>query len=214
MDFCTATPVARSWSARRPGSVVGAFFAFFFRRQRQSILADNPRGLEVISGLFLIFLYAGRLALPGHIVIPYAFPLATYGLLIAILFGFKLSVITSLPLSILVVFGLSNDMELLAYYILGTLFGILAIGAARRLTAFFSAGTAIALTGVLVVLAYRLPAATTDWARDCDIGRSSVIQWSGVCQPDPGPSIFPTPIPGLATPCSSPSYPAGPSLLQ
>lgn len=157
----------RQWqevvSAATLALVVIAFFAFFFRRQRQIALVDNPRSLEVVAGLFLIFLFAGRLALPGHIVIPYAFPLATYGLSIAILFGFKISVITALPLSILVVFGMSNDMELLAYYILGTLFGILAIGAARRLTSFFSAGTAIALTGVLVILAYRLPSATTDW---------------------------------------------------
>ena len=157
----------RQWqelvSAATLALVVSAFFASFFRRQPQGGVTGNLRGLGVIAGLFLIFLYAGRLALPGHIVVPYAFPLATYGLLIAILFGFKTSVITALPLAILVVFGVSNDMELLAYYILGTLFGILAIGGARRLGAFFSAGTAIALTGALVVLAYRLPAATTDW---------------------------------------------------
>ncbi len=156
----------RQWqemvSAATLALLAAAFFTFFFRRQHP--LAANPRGLELIAGLFLAFLFAGRMSLPGHIVIPYAFPLATYGLLVAILFGFKISVVTSLPLAILTVFGMSNDMELMAYYILGTLFGILAIGAARRLTAFFSAGAAIALTGVLVVLAYRLPVPSTDWA--------------------------------------------------
>ncbi|HWQ84030.1 MAG TPA: HDIG domain-containing protein, partial [Anaerolineales bacterium] len=156
----------RQWqelvSAATLALLAGAFFTFFFRRQSPKI--TNSRGLWVIVGLFLAFLFAGRLSLPGHIVLPYAFPLATYGLLISILFGFKISVVTSLPLAILIVFGMTNDMELLAYHILGTLFGMLAIGGARRLTAFFSAGTAIALSGVLVVLAYRLPVPSTDWA--------------------------------------------------
>ena len=157
----------RQWqelvSAGTLALVAAAFFAFFFRRQRQHLLTGDPRSLEVIAALFLIFLFVGRMAIPGHVVIPYAFPLATYSLIISILFGFKISVITAVPLTILVVFGMNNDMELLAYYILGSLFGILAVGSARRLTSFFSAGTAVALTGILVMLAYQLPLPTTDW---------------------------------------------------
>jgi putative nucleotidyltransferase with HDIG domain len=46
---------------------------------------------------------------------------------------------------------------------MGSLFGVLTLGRARRLTDFLWAGTVIALTGIAVILVYRLPLPTTDW---------------------------------------------------
>ncbi len=137
-----------------------AFMLFYMLRG--AAITQDLRGLLLMGSLFLVFLLGGRLAIPGHTVIPYAFPVAAYGLCIASLFGAELALVTSLPLAVMVAFGLPNALELTIYYTMGSLFGILALGRARRITSFFWAGLAVALSSALVVLVYRLPMPTTD----------------------------------------------------
>jgi putative nucleotidyltransferase with HDIG domain len=117
----------------------------------------------LIAILFLVFLFGARLTIAGHTVIPYAFPLAAFSLVVAVLFGAELALIASLPLSIMVAYGLPNALDLTVFFIIGSIFGVLALGRARRLTSFFWAGLAIAATGAIVLLAYRLPMPSTDW---------------------------------------------------
>jgi putative nucleotidyltransferase with HDIG domain len=105
----------------------------------------------------LIFLLSARLALPAHAVIPYVFPLAAYGLTIAALFGPELAIVSSLPLVFLVAFGLSDKFDLTIFYLVTSLFGILSLGRARRISSFFRAGAVIAITGAVVVVVYYLP---------------------------------------------------------
>jgi putative nucleotidyltransferase with HDIG domain len=138
------------------------FMVFFLRRQSQSILMNDPRSLTLLLSLFMVFLFGARLTIPGHTVIPYAFPIATYGLIVAALFNAKLALFSSLPLAIMVAFGLPNQLDLSLYYIMGGLFGVLALGRARRMTAFFWAGGAVAVAGALVIIAYYLPKPSSD----------------------------------------------------
>jgi len=138
------------------------FMAFFLRRQSQSALVQDPRSLTLLAVLFLAFLFGSRVIIPDHTVIPYAFPIAAYGLIVAALFNAKLALFSSLPLAIMVAFGLPNQLDLSLYYIMGGLFGVLALGRARRMTAFFWAGGAIAVAGALVVIVYYLPKPTSD----------------------------------------------------
>lgn len=120
------------------------------------------RKVTVISLLFQVTLLSARLAIPTHTIIPYAFPVAACGLTLAALFGVELAVIVSLALSILVAYGLPFSLELTFYYMLGSLFGILALGRARRLMSYLWAGLAVALSSCVVILVYRLPLETTD----------------------------------------------------
>lgn len=122
-----------------------------------------PRAISLMTLLFLIFLIFARVSTPGHTLIPYIFPFAAYSLLIASLFGPELALISSLPLAILITYGLSNALELTLYYLLSSFFGVLTLGRGKRITNFFWAGIIIACCGVAVILAYRLPQATTDW---------------------------------------------------
>lgn len=156
----------QSWEEPASSAVLAmlmtVFMVFFLRRQSQSTLLHDPRSLTLLSVLFLVFLFGARLTIPGHTVIPYAFPIATYGLIVAALFNAKLALFSSLPLAVMVAYGLPNQLDLSLYYIMGGLFGVLALGRARRMTAFFWAGGTIAVAGALVILVYYLPKPTSD----------------------------------------------------
>ena len=100
--------------------------------------------------------------IPAHTVIPFAFPIAAYGLTVAILFGVELALVSTFPLAILTAFSLPNALEMTFFYMMGSLFGILAVGRAWRLVSFFWAGAAVAFSGSAVILIYRLPQPATD----------------------------------------------------
>ena len=137
-----------------------AFIGFYLRREPK--ILQDARSLVLLTLLLLGFLLAARLVIPGHTVIPYAFPLAAYSLLVAALFNSELALVTSLPLAIMAAYGLPNALELTLYYTMGGLFGVLALGRARRLFSFFWAGMGIVISSGLIILVFRLTLPTTD----------------------------------------------------
>jgi hypothetical protein len=137
------------------------FLMIYLRRERADI-SRNMRNLLLIVVIFLLFLYAGRFTIPSHAVIPYVFPIAAFSMAITALFGAQLALVSTLPLAILVAYGFPNALELTLFYSVGGLFGTLALGRARKMTSFFWAGLTVAITGVLIVLIYRLPSQSTD----------------------------------------------------
>jgi len=143
-------------------AVLLVVFLWFYLSRRQALWNRDVRRVGLIAVLFLGFLTSARLVIPAHTVIPYAFPLATYGLTIAVLFGVELALVSTLPLAIMTTFGLPNALELTFYYTISSLFGMLVVGRARRLASFFWAGVAIAVTGAVIILVYRLPLPATD----------------------------------------------------
>jgi putative nucleotidyltransferase with HDIG domain len=155
----------RKWqdwaSAATVALLLVAFLLFYLRLERAS-LARDLRSMALIAILFLGVLLVARLIIPGHTVIPYAFPVATFALTIAAIFGAQVALVTTMPLSVLVAYGMPSALELTVYYLVGSLFGVLAIGRARRIITFFWAGAAIAIAGFIVVLIYRLPQPEND----------------------------------------------------
>ena len=134
---------------------------YFYRRTRPHLL--ETRSLALIAIIFVIFLVGARLTIPDHTVVPYLFPLPAFGLLLATLFGLETGLIFSLVISVLAAYGLPNTLDLMPYYLLSSLTGVLVLGSARRFWAFFRAGIAISLAGVAMILAFRLPFAQMDW---------------------------------------------------
>lgn len=159
--------------------VTAIFILFYFLRAGPStptaLLLAKPRSLTMVAALFLVFLYAARLIIPFHTVVPYAFPLAAYGLTVVALFGSQLAMVSSLPLAILAAFGLPNSLDLTLYYMIASLVGILALGSARRVASFFWAGAVVALAGILVMVAYRLPQPTSDWVGIATLSGAAVV---------------------------------------
>jgi cyclic-di-AMP phosphodiesterase PgpH len=134
---------------------------YFFRRR--TALATDLRGLLLLAGLFLIFLFAARVIIPNRALLPYLFPVPAFALLISALFGLERGMIFGLLISLLVAYGMPDSLALMPYYMLSSLCGVLAMGQARRVMQFFYAVIAISGAGMAVVAAYRLPFTGMDW---------------------------------------------------
>lgn len=132
-----------------------------FLRGRPKLL-DDLRGLTLVAVLFVAFLLIARLTVVNRAVMPYLFPVAGFGLLVASLYSLQSAVIFSLALSVLAAYNLPNAFDLTLYYFLGSLFGILFLQRAQRVMAYFWAGAAVSVASAAVLLAYRLPLASTD----------------------------------------------------
>jgi len=132
-----------------------------FLRSRPELRADSL-ALSIIAALFLVFLISARTIIPGRTVIPYLFPLAGFSLVVTALFSSQAAIIASIPLSLLAAYGLPNAFDLSIFYLAGCIFGAFFLKRAQRVATYFGAGAAIAIAGMLVILAYRLPDNTTD----------------------------------------------------
>ncbi|GAB4561597.1 MAG: HDIG domain-containing protein [Anaerolineales bacterium] len=143
-------------------SVLMTFSAFYFQRRRPAYYSDG-RSIVLIAILFLLFLAAARLVIPDRTLLPYAFPIPAFGLLIATLFSPGGGLVLSVPLSVLAAFGQVNALELTLFYLLASLLGVLSLGKAHRISTFIWASLVIGLTGIAIIVAYRVPKAAIDW---------------------------------------------------
>jgi putative nucleotidyltransferase with HDIG domain len=134
---------------------------YFYRRHLPP--ADDLRGLALIAGTFLVFLFGARFLIPNRAVLPYLYPIPAFGLIIAALYNMEIGLVFSLILSILAAHGLSNSLDLTLFYVLTSICGVLVLGKARRIASFFWAGIAIGVAGFGIILVYRLPDPITDW---------------------------------------------------
>lgn len=140
--------------------LVGSFFIAYFRRN--PTLLFNLRGFLTFVGLFLLFLFGGRLLLPGHTVLPYLYPTMAFSLTMAVLFRSELALVSVIPLSILLAYRLPNALELTLFYVLSSFFGVLTLRRAQRLSSFVWSGASMAFAGALTLFLLRLNDPTTD----------------------------------------------------
>jgi len=138
------------------------FMGLYFYRRHRPYLSDF-RSLVVIAIIFIVFLVGARLIIPNRTVVPYLFPIPAVGLLLATLFNLETGMVFSLVISILAAYGLPNTLDLMPYYMLSSLTGVLVLGQARRVWTFFRSGVAIAGAGTAMILAFRLPFSQMDW---------------------------------------------------
>ena len=134
---------------------IGFIVLFFIYRKT---LLQQTRNLGIIAFLFLLFLASARLLIDEGGLVPYLFPIAAYAMTVAVFFGGELAMISSLPLAILVTYGFTDAFILTIYYAFGSMIGVFVLNRARRVTSFFWAGAAVAICGVIVLLAYQFPA--------------------------------------------------------
>ncbi len=125
--------------------------------RRRATLLQDLRGLTLFALLFTAFLIGGSLLIYAEPVLSYLIPMAAYSMTVAVLFRPDLALISSLPLVFLVSFGQPNAAELHLYYLFSGYIGVLTLGSARRLTAFFRAGAAVAGCSAIVAIAFRPP---------------------------------------------------------
>jgi len=136
--------------------MMAAFINLYFSRRRLAFLFE-PRSLILVALIFILFVVGARITIPNRTVLPYAFPLAALGLLVATLFGLEAGIVFSIALAILVPYDLPNALDLTPYYLLSSLTGVLVLGNARRVWTFFRAGMATAVAGMGMLIAFRFP---------------------------------------------------------
>lgn len=141
-------------------SLLLLLFMVIYLRRKPAFLTMEVRSFVVLAALMLFFLVVGRAILPSNPLVAYAFPLASCSLVIAALFGTELGLAASIPLAILVAFGLPNAQEMTFFYLISSLFGVLALARARRVVRFLWAGVAAAVAGTIIVIVYQLPLPT------------------------------------------------------
>lgn len=132
----------------------------FFRSYPR--LVNNTKQLITLLVLFLLFLGISRYVTPGHLIIPYLFPMAAYSLLTAALIDRRTALFTTIPLAILAAYGMPNAVDLTLYYSLGGLMGLLILRRPQRLSAYVSVAGIIAVTGSVILVAYRIIDPATD----------------------------------------------------
>ena len=142
--------------------LLAAFTALYFSR-RQAVAASDLRSIILLGFLFIIFLVAARISIPNRTVVPYLFPVPAFALLVSALFGMERGMVLGLLMGFLCAYGMPDSLGLMSYYILSSLFGVLALGQARRVAHFLFAALAIAVAGAAMIAAFRLPFAETDW---------------------------------------------------
>jgi cyclic-di-AMP phosphodiesterase PgpH len=156
--------------------ITAAIFIYYYRRHPQIFKGNlGLRRLALLITLFLLFLGIGRVVIPGHAVIPYVYPVMGYALTIVALFSSELAIITVIPLAYMIPYGLPDAQVLTLYYLLGSLFGIFVLGKGQRLTSFFWAGAAIAVSGAVVAIAYRITQPTADWVGIATLALTALI---------------------------------------
>ncbi len=141
----------------------GIFIFYFFRNPVLFSGNLGMRKLTILMFLFLLFLFVGRVIIPDHAVIPYVYPVMGFALTLSALFSAELALISVVPLAFLIPYNLPDAQVLTLYYLLGSVFGIFALKKAHRLTSFFWAGAAIAISGAAVAVAYRIIQPSADW---------------------------------------------------
>ncbi|MDX1378163.1 MAG: HDIG domain-containing protein, partial [Anaerolineales bacterium] len=140
---------------------LAALSGMYFSRRRLPFLFD-ARSLTLAALIVLVFVISARFIIPDRTVLPYAFPLASVGLLITTMFGLEAGIIFSLLTALLVPYGMPNAVDLTPYYIISSLVGVLMLGSARRVWTFFRAGMAISAAGMITLIAFRLPFISMD----------------------------------------------------
>ena len=129
---------------------------------------EAKAGNKLLAQLLLLaflttYLITGRFFIPDHTVIPYLFPAAGFGLAISYIYSVNIGIVSSIVLSILCAFSLPMDMNLAAYYLLTSIISIFALGDGKRLSKFIQSSIIIGVTGIIVIIAYRLPSPNIDW---------------------------------------------------
>ncbi len=136
-------------------------FSTLYLRRQPALTRDLVK-FTYITVTTLLFLYAARFSILGHTIRPYLFPFSAYGLLLASLFGPMPAILFSIPLSVLVTFGIPNALELNTIFILSTVFAVIMLDKAQQLKSFLWAGLAAGSLGAVIILAYRVQDPITD----------------------------------------------------
>jgi len=134
----------------------------FYQRNRKQIFSEL-NSLTLVAFSLLLFLVLAKFFIMDHTILPYLFPLAAFGLTLSIVFNLEFGIFMTMILVAFTVHGHPRGNELSLYYLLPAVAGMLVIGKARRISAFFATSLVISVVSAAVVVAFRFGDGFTDW---------------------------------------------------
>lgn len=164
-NFGLVNPVEQDNMFIKTGLLVAAcalIVGIYFAKSKDKTLVQASSAL-LIAVIFLVFLGLARFLVIDHTIMPYLYPLAAFGLTLAIVFNMEFGILMAVILSILTVFGQGRDAELTIFYLLPSITGILVVGKARRISSFFGSGALVGVVAAAMVVSFRLGDLYTDW---------------------------------------------------
>lgn len=154
--------------------ITGALVAVYVQRFSPEI-GRNPKLVFLICVLFLSFLIAAQLMVPGRVLLPYFFPAAALAMLLTVLAGPHLAMTVAVALGALVGYIGGSSLELTIYTALAGILAAVAVGRAERVDLFFWAGLASAVAGAGILLVFRLGNPATDVVGIAQLMAASMI---------------------------------------
>lgn len=117
----------------------------------------NVQEYSMLVILVVAWLLAAKFMIVPHDWLPYLYPLAALGMLVAVMIDLRVAVVTVVGFALLAHFLAPNNTMLVIYLCLGSLAGACVLGRAERLISFLWAGVVVALVDWLCLGAFRLP---------------------------------------------------------
>jgi len=126
---------------------------YMWRAQREIL---RHRGRMILLGLLIVLTgVAAKLLIPGHVLLPYFFPMAAVAMLVSVLLDTQLSIVVTVILSLFVGFVSGGSLALTAYALLGSLVAAVLVSRPEHLSTFAWAAGAITLVNSIVALSFR-----------------------------------------------------------
>jgi putative nucleotidyltransferase with HDIG domain len=155
-------------------AIVSALFCALIHRFKPEFWSHGTRpwflALTVVA-----FAWLGRLMVPAHTILPFIYPLAAMTMLIGALLDMRFAVLGALFLSLAIGYMTDGSLEIMAYSLIGSLAGALALGRGERPTSFVWAGAAVALSNLALLAAFRLPSGGLDVTGALQLASAAII---------------------------------------
>ena len=117
----------------------------------------NVQDYSMLVILIVAWLLAAKFMIAPHDWLPYLFPVAAFGMIVAVMIDLRVAVVAVVGMSLVAHFLAPNNATLIVYLALGSLAGIVVLGRAERMSAFLWAGVTVSVVNWLCVAAFRLP---------------------------------------------------------
>jgi putative nucleotidyltransferase with HDIG domain len=125
-------------------------------RVRRGLLT-NPREQALLLVVTVIWLLAAKFMMVNHPWLPFFYPLAAYGMLIAVLCDLRSAQVLITMFTLVLLYMLPGNTAVVIYQSLGAIAAILIVGRAERLNFFLWAGTGVTITNLAVMVAMFAP---------------------------------------------------------
>jgi putative nucleotidyltransferase with HDIG domain len=144
------------------GVILSTVLLAMFISQFHPEMTRRVRSVFLYCLIQVTFLAVARIMVPDHTVLPFLFPIAAMGILVASLFGRGLGILTGMLLATFTGWLGSNQLEIALYGGLSSLTAVLLLGNGEKPLRFFAAGLAAGVTGAVVVIITRLAEPASD----------------------------------------------------